>query len=124
MFRSSLFNLFFKHSILVLLICHSPVLAQRKPAVSAEQHFSRGVALLEKQQGDPAIEELRLAIKMKPGFAEAYNVLGLALARKGDARLAAESFRKAVALDPKQYKAYRNLGQALQQLGDVDGAVN
>src|SRR5205085_2820524 len=118
-------SLCIKVMIISALVCYSPVpaLAQRAAAITAEQHFSRGVALLDKQQVDRALIELRMAIKLKPGFAEAHNMLGVALARKGDVRQAADAFRQAIALDPKHYKAERSLGRALQQLGDVDGAI-
>src|SRR5690349_10175837 len=88
----------FPLSIVVMLIALSPALAQHPAAVTAEQHFSRGVALLDKQQVDRALAELRLAVKLKPGFAEAHNMLGVAFARKGDVRQAAASFRQAIAL--------------------------
>jgi tetratricopeptide (TPR) repeat protein len=97
--------------------------AQRSAPGSAEAHYNRGLALLQNEQTDRAIAELKSAITLKPAFADAHNSLGLALARKGELEPAVQSFRKAIALDPKLYKAHRNLGTALQQLGDVDGAI-
>jgi len=38
---------------------------------SAQQHYKKGVELLEKQQLDAAIEELSLSTRMMPGFADA-----------------------------------------------------
>ena len=39
---------FFNLAIVAMLVCHSTGRAQRPQAVTAEQHFSRAVALLEK----------------------------------------------------------------------------
>jgi Flp pilus assembly protein TadD len=110
--------------ILCWLLCFTSgfALAQRTTP-SAEQHFNRGIALLQGQQPDRAIGEFEAAIRLKPQYAEAHNALGLALARKGLVKFAAESFRRAIELDPKQYKTYRNLGRALLDLGDIDGAI-
>ena len=95
-------------SILTFLV--ATVYGQRRTP-SAEAHYNQGLALLEKQT-DRAITELKAAIALKPGFADAHNALGLALARKGELKLSAESFRTAIRLDPKLYTAHRNLGRS------------
>src|SRR6185369_6058770 len=87
-------------SIITILV--ATVYAQRRPP-TAEAHYNQGLALLEKQT-DRAITELKAAIALKPGFADAHNALGLAFARKGELKLSVESFRTAIRLDPKLYK--------------------
>src|SRR6185503_5703955 len=76
-------------SILTFLV--ATVYAQRRTP-TAEAHYNQGLALLEKQT-DRAIIELKAAIALTPGFADAHNALGLAFARKGELKLSAESFR-------------------------------
>jgi len=55
--------------ILILLFFHFGV--RQASSGSAQQHYKKGVELLEKQQLDAAIAELSLSTRMNPGFADA-----------------------------------------------------
>src|SRR4029077_7427928 len=90
---------------------------------SAQQHYKKGVELLEKQQLDAAIAELSLSTRMNPGFADAHSALGNARARKGEVKAAEESFRRAIQINPRFYEAQLGLASLLQQTGDLDGAI-
>ena len=67
---------------LVLLLCLPAAGQKQAPVPAAEQHYERGVALLDKQQLDEAITELVLATRLNPRSADAYNALGIAWTRR------------------------------------------
>ena len=62
---------------------------------------------------DGAIAELRQAIRLRPGFAEAHYGLGKALDGKGDHKSAFTGYREAVRLKPDFPEAHLSLGGAL-----------
>jgi predicted O-linked N-acetylglucosamine transferase (SPINDLY family) len=72
---------------------------------------------------DEAIAAHRMAIGLKPEFAEAQNDLGVALKDKGQLDEAIGAYRHAIALKPNFAEAHSNLGNALKDLGRLDEAV-
>ena len=65
----------------------------------------------------------RDAIRLKPGFAPAYNNLGIVLRDQKKNEAAIEAFDRAVALDNRYFRAFNNLGIALQSAGRLNDAI-
>lgn len=74
----------------------------------ASAYFGRG-------QATTALDELKLALQIKPDLPEAYNLRGLIYAQRGDEQLAEESFRRALQLDPRDADTMHNFGWLLCQ---------
>ncbi len=69
-----------------------------------------------------AIEHLRRAVALKPGYVEAWLSLGTTLRESGDLDGATEALRKALALDDRDFGAYNSLGLILRLKGDTVGS--
>lgn len=96
-------------------------LAVTKNNAVAENNL--GIALVDQERFDEAIEHHRCAVEFKPGWADAHYSLGVALLRDGQPYEAVPEFEKALALDGNHAQAHSNVGAALIQLGDVPDAV-
>jgi serine/threonine-protein kinase len=72
---------------------------------------------------DRAIAALREAIRLRPDYHEARNILGNVLLQSGDLPGAVAASREAVRQKPDCTEAYTNLGVALSETGDLPGAV-
>lgn len=90
---------------------------------TAQEHFQRGHALLAGKDGKRARIELLAALRLKPNYVEACNVLGLAFRATGDMEQAIGGYQMAIHLDPKSGAAYRNLAQAFEETGDIPKAA-
>lgn len=88
-------------------------------AGTAGDHLQRGQALLEKKDGDGAIIEFLVALRLKPNYAEACNRLGQAFRLKGDLDEAIAGYKMAIRLDARFSAAHRNLGQAFEEKGEA-----
>ena len=64
----------------------------------------------------------RLALEVKPDYADAHNNLGMLLAGQGQAEQAEAAYRQALALDPRHADACNNLGILLARLKRRDEA--
>ncbi len=64
----------------------------------------------EQGQTNVALDELKQALLIDPGFADAYNLRGLVYMRLNDAQLAEDSFRRALALNPRDADVAHNYG--------------
>lgn len=69
----------------------------------AQGYFSRG-------QFNTALDELKLALQIKPDMREAVNLRGLIYAAIGDNQLAEEAFRRALVVYPKDPDTLHNYG--------------
>lgn len=69
----------------------------------------------EQGQTNVALDELKQALVIDPGFADAYNLRGLVYMRLNDAPLAEDSFRRALALNSRDADAAHNYGWFLCQ---------
>jgi len=79
----------------------------------AAVHYEQGLALADLGQGEPAIEELRRAVALNPGFAEAWLALAGHLSAVGDdtgADAAYAQHLKCSTRDPRLIKAATALG--------------
>jgi type IV pilus assembly protein PilF len=71
----------------------------------------------EQGQTNVALDELKQALLIDPGFADAYNLRGLVYMRLNDIPLAEDSFRRALALNPRDADVAHNYGWLLCQQG-------
>lgn len=71
----------------------------------------------EQGQTNVALDELKQALVVDPGFVEAYNLRGLVYMRLNDVPLAEDSFRRALALNARDANVAHNYGWLLCQQG-------
>jgi tetratricopeptide (TPR) repeat protein len=90
---------------------------------SFEVHELLGLVYAAQLKEAQALEQLQVAVKLKPGAAAARTNLAASLLRAGKLPQAEEQLRKAVDLDPKSYEANHNLGQLYTQWGKLTEAV-
>ncbi len=85
--------------------------ADRRASVRMElagAYFGRG-------QFSTALDEVKLALSLKPDLREAVNLRGLIYAAMGEARLAEDSFKRALQLYPRDPDTLHNFGWLLCQ---------
>ncbi|MDQ2961812.1 MAG: type IV pilus biogenesis/stability protein PilW [Pseudomonadota bacterium] len=80
------------------------------PQVRAQLHTDLGAGYYERSQMNVAIEELNMAVKIDPTYAQAYNVLGLVYATLGDDRKAEQNFAQALQLAPTDSDVHHSWG--------------
>lgn len=91
-------------------------------ARSFEVHELLGLVYGSLSQPAKALEQLELAVKLKPDSAEARTNLAASLSRAGKADEAGDEFRKALELEPNDYEANHNLGEFLIEQGKLEAA--
>jgi len=92
---------------------------------SARLHTILGEILADQKRPDEAIAEHRLALQLKPDFAEAYNNLGIVLAdSKGNFQDATKCFEQSLRYWPDNPRAHSNLAIALAIQGKLPDAVS
>jgi Flp pilus assembly protein TadD len=79
---------------------------------------------LEKGQFDEAISQYQETIRLKSGYAEAYNNLGTAFSQKGQTDEAISQYQEAIRLKPDFAKAHDNLAKLLAARGRLNEAVS
>jgi TPR repeat protein len=72
---------------------------------------------------DAAIEECRVAVKLKPDDAKAHLQLGVILMAKQDWRAAASVLKEAIRLNPELTHAHYSLGSVQYSSGNVKAAI-
>jgi tetratricopeptide (TPR) repeat protein len=85
--------------------------------------YERANGLRERGRFDEAAAAYREAIRIDPGFAEAYNNLGSVLGRQGRAEEAVVEIRKALEISPGLAAAHINLGIVLAMRGKTEEAA-
>ena len=91
---------------------------------SVEAAYFYALALYNAQQNEAAEKEVRRALRLNPGAADAYTLLGIILASRGNANgEASEALTQAVALDAANFDAVFNLGRVRYAERDYQGAV-
>jgi len=78
----------------------------------ADVRFKAALVLLDLSRVHEALEQLEIAVKINPDFADAHAYLGIAHRRLGDRTAAREEFRKAVTIVPGHIIASRELDRA------------
>jgi tetratricopeptide (TPR) repeat protein len=94
-----------------------------KSPKKARGNFNLGIAYKSKGLIDKAIEQYRIAIKVKPDYPDAHNNLGNAYQSKGLIDKAIEHHRIAIRVRPDYPVARINLGNAYQSKGLIDKAI-
>ena len=93
------------------------------PAGNAGNHHRRGLELRKTGHLEEALEELRQAVDLDPGFARAENDLGVTLKQMGRLDEALAHYRRALAIDPRLTLAHNNIGSLLCSRGDIPRAL-
>ena len=86
-------------------------------------HNIQGASNAYLERYDAAIESYDQAIKINPGYADAYLNKGSALQKKGQLDKAIESFNTALSINSDNSTAYFNMGNALTEKDELDAAV-
>ncbi|HEX8910283.1 MAG TPA: tetratricopeptide repeat protein [Anaeromyxobacteraceae bacterium] len=96
----------------------------------ANYYNNRGFELMDRAEAEgvavdwPAVErEYRLAVKVMPTFARAWNNLGVAAARLGHRPEAMADYRAAIASDPRLAAPHNNLGELHLAAGEIEPAL-
>ena len=95
---------------------------ERKVRDPSILHTGLGTLLLQQGKMDEAINELEMAVKVKPN-ATAFNNLGSALTSKGRLDEAMEYHKKAIQLDPKDASAHYNIANILLSRNKLEQAI-
>jgi len=90
---------------------------------SFEVHELLGLVYAAQSKNQNAVEQLEIAVRLKPDAAVARTNLATALSHSGKADLAEEQFRKALQLEPRNYAASHNLAQFYLQSNRIADAV-
>ena len=90
---------------------------------SFEAHELLGMVYAAESQDTKSVEQLQIAVDLKPDSPAARTNLAAALVRAGKPALAGEQFRKALDLEPKDFDANHNLGEFYIQTGKIAEAT-
>lgn len=82
-------------------------------------HELLGLSYASMSQNAEALNQLQLAVQLKPDSAAARTNLGAILLSSGRLEAASEEFRKALQLEPSNYDANHNLGELYVRSGHV-----
>ena len=116
-------------AVLTFVITLTAVAAQSgnggtSPLPDAEAYLKRGEAFAGAKKYDLAIADYDMAIRLKPGYAEAYNDRGHAYHWKGgNGDRALADFTTAIGLRPNYPTAYNNRGVVYMAGGDMARAI-
>ena len=80
----------------------------------AYAHYDLGLIFLDLHRYDEAIQECRVAKRLQPDLAGAYDAIGSALRYQGKLDEAIVAYRQAIQVDPKYATAKKNLESALR----------
>ena len=89
----------------------------------AVEHFDRGKELGAQEKWDEAFAEFDEAIRLNPGYAEAYDGRGSAYLNLGEPERAIEDYSDAIRLNPQLAVAYYNRGNAYFDLAEDERAI-
>lgn len=95
----------------------------RSGDAKAVPSFSEGVALLNREAYEAAIERFELSTRIDPDFAEAYNQCSLAHYLLGHWEEAIADARRTIRRVPQHFGAVAGMGHAYVQLGNFEQAL-
>jgi arylsulfatase A-like enzyme/Tfp pilus assembly protein PilF len=87
------------------------------PEHNAMAHNLLGSVYLEQKMLEPAEEEFRVALKMRPRIPDAHYNLGVLYEEKGDLKEAMEEYKKEIEIHPNAYPAHFNLALLYRKMG-------
>lgn len=90
---------------------------------SFEVHELLGLVYASQSENAKAVEQLQMAVRLKPDSAAARTNLAASLVHSGKAELAEEQFRKALTLEPGDFEANHDLGEFYIQSGKIAAAI-
>ena len=94
-----------------------------KDPQTAEEWLLKGFSLYySKEDNIAAIKHYRMAIEIKPDFAEAYLNMGIAYRKTGDYKKAIECYEKLIELNTNLFSAYYYMGVAYLMLDNQNKA--
>jgi tetratricopeptide (TPR) repeat protein len=97
-------------------------LAPRAPE-SFEIHELLGLVYAAQSKHEQSVEQLQIAVRLKPDSAAARTNLATSLLHSGKSGLAEEQFRQALALEPDDFQANHNLAEFYLQFGKIEHAI-
>jgi tetratricopeptide (TPR) repeat protein len=97
-------------------------LAPRAPE-SFEIHELLGLVYAAQSKHEQSVEQLQIAVRLKPDSAAARTNLATSLLHSGKSGLAEEQFRQALALEPDDFQANHNLAEFYLQSGKIEHAI-
>jgi tetratricopeptide (TPR) repeat protein len=97
----------------------------RRDAAAVDAAYLHALALFNAGRASDAEREVRRALRINAGAAEAHTLLGVILAARGNANAEAlEVLSQAVALNPNSFDAHFYFGRTLYATKDYTGAVS
>ncbi|MCF7821744.1 MAG: tetratricopeptide repeat protein [Mariprofundaceae bacterium] len=93
------------------------------PATAEEAHL-QARANIENGRIDPALEQLKGAVRREVNDYQAWFLLGVAYTRGQQFHQAMESFRRVIEIKPKLAEPHYNLAVIYNELGDYRAAIN
>jgi tetratricopeptide (TPR) repeat protein len=90
---------------------------------SFEAHELLGLVYAAESKSPQSLEQLQIAVRLKPDSAAARTNLATGLLHAGNSALAEEQFRKALALEPNDFQANHNLAEFYLQSGKIAQAL-
>jgi tetratricopeptide (TPR) repeat protein len=104
------------------------VAANQAPSIetkelTAQEWFERGYRFQEAKNLEEAIRCYTEAIRLEPGFLEAYGNRGNLFMDKGDSDRAVTDYDKVLTLNPKDERTYFNRASALKAQGKFNDAI-
>lgn len=90
---------------------------------NADYPMNQSIALLDLGEVDRAINAGKIAIDLRPRYAEAWNMLGVAFKAKEDWESARDAFAKTLDINPEYGEAWINLSGILQKLELPEEAI-
>jgi tetratricopeptide (TPR) repeat protein len=90
-----------------------------------EAHYNLGIAILARSRNPDwksALIEFKTALKFRPDYPEAANMVGVGLLETGQPALAIPQLKSALLLNPSSAEIHFNLGRALEAAGNESDA--
>ena len=90
---------------------------------SFEVHELLGLVYAAQSKHEQSVEQLQIAVRLKPDSAAARTNLATSLLHSGKLEAAGEQFRRALALEPDDFQANHNLAEFYIQSGKIEQAL-
>ena len=95
---------------------------QRDPDKTARLNLELGLAYMERNDNQKALDRLKKSLKADSQYADAHNAIAILYARLGEVDKASAHYEKAVRLAPEDSRALNNYGQFLCTQGQREKA--